>query len=90
MKTKNPLRLALEDVLGPAGFTRKGDSWYRRSEEIVEVVNLQKSQWGAQFYLNYGIWLRALGEEPFRGTSDAISTCVQRSSSLQKNRLPVS
>ena len=65
MKTKNPLSLALEDVLGPAGFTRKGDSWFRRTEEIVEVLNLQKSQWGRQYYLNYALWLRALGEAPF-------------------------
>ena len=64
-KTTNPLRLALEDVLGPAGFSRKGDSWFRRTDEVVEVVNLQKSQYGHQYYLNYALWLRALGEESF-------------------------
>ncbi|MEW6747808.1 MAG: DUF4304 domain-containing protein [Planctomycetota bacterium] len=64
-KTRNPLRLALEDVLGPAGFSRKGDSWLRRTDEVVEVVNLQKSQYGNQYYLNYGLWLCALGEDAF-------------------------
>jgi hypothetical protein len=32
---------------------------------VVEVVNLQKSQYGNQYYLNYGLWLCALGEEAF-------------------------
>ena len=64
-KTKNPLRLALEDTLGSAGFSRKGDSWFRRTDEVVEVVNLQKSQYGHQYYLNYALWLRALGEVNF-------------------------
>jgi hypothetical protein len=64
-KTTNPLRLALEDALGPAGFQRKGDSWFRRTDEVVEIVNLQKSQYGPLYYLNYALWLRALGEEQF-------------------------
>jgi len=44
------------------GFSRKGNSWFRRGEEIVQVVNLQKSRWGNQYYLNYALWLLALGE----------------------------
>ena len=65
--TTPPLRLALADALGPAGFTRKSGSWFRRSDEVIEVVNLQRSQWGEPYYLNYALWLRALGELPFPG-----------------------
>ena len=61
-KTTNPIRLALEAVLSGEGFFRKKDSWYRRSNEVVEVVNLQKSQYGAQHYLNYALWLTAFGD----------------------------
>lgn len=64
-KTTNSLRLVLNDVLPAAGFSRKGDSWFRRTDEVVEVLNLQKSQHAHQYYLNYALWLRALGEEPF-------------------------
>lgn len=64
-KTTNPLHLALEDVLSPAGFLKKGDSWFRRADDVVEVVNLQKSQFGHQYYLNYALWLRPLGEATF-------------------------
>ena len=61
--TNHPIRLALADTLGSAGFLRKGQNWFRQGDEVVEVLNLQKSQYGPQYYLDYGIWLRALGEE---------------------------
>ncbi len=64
-KTSNPLRIVLEDVLSGSGFARKGDTWYRRTDEAVEVVNLQKSQYGQQYYLNYAIWLLPLGDATF-------------------------
>ena len=64
-KTSNPVRLALKDVLGYAGFSRRGDSWFRTTDEVVEVLNLQKSQWGNQYYLNYALWLLPLGETKF-------------------------
>jgi hypothetical protein len=62
-KTTNPLKLALEESLVPAGFARNGDTWYRSATETVQVVNLQKSAWGEQYYLNVGLWFRALGEQ---------------------------
>jgi hypothetical protein len=31
----------------------------------VAVSNLQKSQYGLQYYFNQGFWLRPLGDEPF-------------------------
>lgn len=61
----NPLRPWLDEVLRPAGFFRKGDSWFRNSTDVIEVVNLQKSQYGDQYYLNYSLWLQALGESSF-------------------------
>ena len=64
-KATNPLRVTLESVLGPVGFIRKGDFWFRSTDEVVEVSNLQKSQYGEQYYLNYALWLRPLGEESF-------------------------
>ena len=63
-QTQNPLRLALSDVLPDAGFVRDRSpgNWFRSSDEVVQVVNLQKSRWGTQYYINYGIWFRSLGK----------------------------
>ena len=36
---------------GRAGFTKKSGSWYRRGEETIAVLNLQKSQYGPSYYV---------------------------------------
>ena len=46
------------------GFQRKGTTLYRDQEQTVAVVNLQGSRYGGRYYLNVGLWLKALGDEP--------------------------
>lgn len=45
------------------GFSKTGPTWHRKFGDAIHVVNLQKSQWGDQFYVNIGIYLMALGKE---------------------------
>jgi len=45
------------------GFRKTGATWHRDANRLVQVFNIQKSQWGDQFYLNVGIYLRDLGNE---------------------------
>jgi hypothetical protein len=44
-------------------FRKTGATWHRDADRLVQVFNIQKSQWGDQFYLNVGIYLRDLGNE---------------------------
>jgi hypothetical protein len=46
-----------------AGFSKKSGTWYLRSPETIFVLNLQKSQYGPEYYVNVALWLRVLGEE---------------------------
>lgn len=62
---RSPLVAALGEVLREAGFSKKGDTWYRDNDEVLELFNLQKSQYGNQYYLNYALWLKALGPAAF-------------------------
>jgi hypothetical protein len=48
-----------------AGFVKKSGSWYRASDEVITVLNLQKSQYGLSCYVNIAFCLRALGAETF-------------------------
>lgn len=57
----NPIKDALTKVLTDLGFERKSDHWYLKKSETILVVNLQKSDWGGQYYLNLAVWLKALG-----------------------------
>jgi Domain of unknown function (DUF4304) len=47
---------SLESVFGARliadGFNKKGSSWYRQAGDMLQLVNLQKSSWGMQFYVN--------------------------------------
>jgi hypothetical protein len=65
MKTANPIKLALERSLPSEGFKRKGSDWYLDTKESIVVVNLQKSNYGQQYYINIGIWLKALGDSRY-------------------------
>jgi len=59
MEKKDLVKL-LDDIFKPLGYTRKGNNWVINSEELVRVVNLQRSNFGQFFYLNYGFIVRKL------------------------------
>lgn len=58
----NVIKSSLSCVLKNAGFRRKGNNWFWETEDAVVVVNLQKSNFGEQYYVNLAVWLRALGD----------------------------
>lgn len=55
---------AIGELLIPIGFSRKGRTWIRRLDHVVQVVELQRSNWGPQDYLNLGLWLTSVVEPP--------------------------
>jgi hypothetical protein len=65
-KQTNVLVPAMDSVLAPAGFQRRGASWSRRFDDVVQLVELQRSSFGEQYYLNVGLWLTTLGPVPQR------------------------
>ena len=61
----NPIKTAFDDALKEAGFHKKSGTWYLEKEEVILVANLQKSQWGQQYYINLAIWLKRLEKNKF-------------------------
>ena len=57
---KKDLINILSEMLVPIGFKRKGNYWVINGDEITKMVNLQKSQYGNFFYINYDYILKAL------------------------------
>lgn len=55
---------AISEAASRRGFKRKGKkSWIRRTDDFVQLVNLQGSAWSPdQTYLNFGMWPLVLGE----------------------------
>lgn len=47
------------------GFRRDGRTWRRDLPELILVVNLQRSRWGTSFYVNIGVFVKAIRDEPW-------------------------
>jgi hypothetical protein len=62
MSARNVLRTTLDEFAREAGFTKKAGSWCRRQSETIEVLELQKSQFGHQYFVNIAVWLLQLGD----------------------------
>lgn len=62
MSDQNVIQATFDEFAKSAGCSKKSGSWYARSPETIVVLNLQKSQYGPQYYVNVAIWLRALGD----------------------------
>ena len=62
-ETQKALEQVVARVLKPLGFTKRAATWHRDGEALIAVLNLQKSQWSEDLYLNLGVYLKALGDE---------------------------
>ena len=50
----------LNEILAPLGYKKKGNNWMQPSIELIKVINLQKSNYGNLFYINYGFIIKNL------------------------------
>lgn len=62
---KRDLESCFDASLKPVGFKKKGGTWYQSNEETIVLIDLQKSNYGDQYYINIAMWIRALGESVF-------------------------
>lgn len=44
----------ISEIFTPIGFKKKGNFWIKNDKEITKIVNLQKSHFSNNFYINYG------------------------------------
>lgn len=54
----------VQRALKECSFKKKSNTWRKENDETVLVVNLQRSSWGAQFYINLGVLIRELDDIP--------------------------
>jgi len=61
----NTIKKAFSTSMKKAGFGKKSDGWYLSMDDTILVVNLQKSNFGEQYYINLAVWLNELGQITF-------------------------
>jgi len=60
--SRNVIQTTFDGFMKGAGFSKHSGSWYRDTDDVITVAELQKSQYGLQYYVNIALWLRPLGE----------------------------
>ena len=58
-----PLESAIAPGMKALGFRKKARNWWRTNDYAIQVLNLQKSQFGEQLYVNVAVYLSQLGNE---------------------------
>lgn len=59
MEKKDLIKL-IDEMFIPLGFKRKGNNWFFSNNELVKLVNLQKSNYSNSFYINYGFIIKSI------------------------------
>lgn len=70
MIDKKSLKKAIAEPLERAHFLKRGQSWYLEGRDATVVLNLQKSDWADDYFINVGIWLNSLGESRYPDAND--------------------
>lgn len=54
------IKSVINEKLQAFGYSRKGTSWFKDTNELIKVVNLQKSNFAKSYYINYGFNIKGL------------------------------
>lgn len=67
----------LKRAFKPFGFSKNGLNWRLETPETVVVVNLQKSSWSHDYYLNIGALVRSIddGSRTYGGSKPSVVDC---------------
>ena len=59
------------------GFKKTSGSWHKENDDIHFLVNLQKSNYGANYYINLGIFLKMISDGNYREEKSHLRTRVE-------------
>lgn len=62
---KTDFKKTFGDTLKVAGFEKKGATWFKTGGDSTVLLNIQKSDFDEKYYVNFGLWLKALGDIAF-------------------------
>lgn len=84
---KNEIRKNLDAILGPRGFARRSSTWTRRTDDFIDIVDLQVSKSADLVTMNagvmhVGVYRAVWGKEPSSAIDEASATVRVRAGQL--------
>lgn len=61
----NEVKATFAKVMSGLGLAERGGSWYLHGANVIVVVELQKSNYGLQHFINVAVWLSDLDDARF-------------------------
>jgi hypothetical protein len=65
MRQANPVKSVVGEFALERGMVWRSRAWYRPGDEVIGVIQHQKSPYGRQYYLELAFWLNNLGMAEF-------------------------
>lgn len=65
MSYPTAVQRVFDEFCRDAGFTKKSGTWYRRGDEIITMLTLQKSNYSVRYYVNVDLWFAAIDPATF-------------------------
>ncbi|SFJ15562.1 DUF4304 domain-containing protein [Planctomicrobium piriforme] len=65
--------------LKPAGYKKlRGDTWYKFNKDTICLVNIQKSDWGNEWFVNLAVWINGIEKSNIPPISSFFKKYVKR------------
>jgi hypothetical protein len=61
VSARNLIQTTFDEFGKARGGNKKSGTWYLPGRDTVAVLNLQKSQYGPQYYVNVALWFLGIG-----------------------------
>lgn len=61
--SREELVLQLKPLFKAEGFKKSKSNWYKLTNDLIFVFNVQASLYSEEYYINVGIYIKALGNE---------------------------
>ena len=57
MSKRNVIQRCVDEFAEGLGMVKKSGSWYRHTDGVITILNLQKSQYAPSYYVKIAFWL---------------------------------
>ena len=70
------LKKVFDQIAKANGFEKSFGSWFKKSDDCIAVIKLQKSSFGNSYYINIKVFIQGVFEESYVPNKDLIKSGI--------------